>query len=472
MIDTTEPFTPGWWMARLTRQLQAEQIRFGRLDAYRRGVPPLAMGSVNVRGAFYRFQQMARSNFADLIVQAMTERMAVRAIRTAVDSDEGGDQQAWRVWAANELDVDQTDVYRYMATFGRGYASVGMPAVDGGEPVIRAEDPRQTITAEDPVTRRTRAALKMFHDDGSDRDYVYLWLPGEMWVAVRDRKARPYSGVSLDAPVYTPVTFAPAAYTIDEVLSESYAVQDVPVVRFGNRDDRGEFELHLDLLDRINHVILQRVVIATLQAFRQRAIEVQDSADLPDVDDAGVPIDYDDLFSADPGALWRLPAGAKIWESGQVDLQGILASAKDDVLHLAAVTRTPFPMFSPDAANQSAEGAGLTREGLVFKVEDRDRICGRKWAKVASLAFQFKGDSARADLAGLSVDWTPAERYSLAERASADAQAMSLPFEQKLRIIWQLPPDEAARAVSQRADDMVFTQQLAAVQAKVSVAGQ
>jgi hypothetical protein len=465
MIDVSTQGSPGWWMQRLSTRLRAVQRRYTQLDDYRRGVPPLAMGSVNVRSAFYRFQQIARTNFADLTVQAMTERMAVRSIRTAVAQDDGGDRQASAIWAANDLDVDQTDVYRYMGTFGVGYASVGMAPDDGAAPLIRAEDPRQVITAENPVTRKTVAAFKLFHDDADDMDYAYLWLPGQMWVGTHPRRATQPNRGLIDAPVYTPVTFQAGAFSFDSNLSETYDVQAVPVVRFGNRDNRGEFELHLDLLNRINHVILQRVVIATLQAFRQRAIEINDADDLPDVDDAGTPIDYDDLFSADPGALWRLPAGAKIWESGQVDLAGILQSVKDDVLHLAAVTRTPLSMFTPDAAMQSAEGAQLQREGLVFKCEDRSRIAGRAWARVMSLAFAFAGDEARADLGGLMVDWVPAERYSLAERATADAQAVGLPFEQKMRLIWQLTPQEVAVALSQRADDMVFAQQLAAVQA-------
>jgi hypothetical protein len=60
---------------------------------------------------------------------------------------------------------------------------------------------------------------------------------------------------------------------------------------------------HLPILDRINYTILNRLEIATLQAFRQRAIK-----GVPDKDAEGNEIDYDDIFSADPGALWQLPA--------------------------------------------------------------------------------------------------------------------------------------------------------------------
>jgi hypothetical protein len=60
---------------------------------------------------------------------------------------------------------------------------------------------------------------------------------------------------------------------------------------------------------------------------------------------------------------------------GQVDLGPVRQAIRDDVQDLAAVTRTPLFYLTPDAANGSAEGASLAREGLVFKTEDR--IVGR-----------------------------------------------------------------------------------------------
>ena len=468
-IDVTEPQSPGWWMQQLWRQLSAGQKRFQLLEDYRCGRPRLILGSEAVRSAFARFQRVARSNFADVIVQAMVERMAVRAIRTAADATDNGDERAQAMWKANALEIFQSDVYRMMATFGIGYVSLAQPEDDAEFPIITVEDPRQVVTIQDPVNPlKTLAAFKLYHDQMAGEDVAVLWLPGQKVVATRKRAARiappPTEMSFIGPPPLVPVSFSPAAFTIDEARSEEYSVQDIPVVPFGNRDRVGEFELHLDLLDRINHMILQRIVIATLQAFKQRAIELSDQATddpndpraLPTHDDEGNLIDYDDLFSADPGALWRLPVGAKIWESSQADIGGILTAVKDDAMHLAVVTRTPFSMFTPDAANQSAEGAQLQREGLVFKVEDRDRIAGRSWAEVVSIGFKMMGDTDRAPVSGISVDWVPAERYSLAEKAQADAQALSLPWEQKMRLIWQLDPNEVAIASAQRAHDAML----------------
>lgn|GEM_PF-418493 len=493
MIDTTVPGSAGWWMQQLWRQLKDEQPRLDRLDRYRRGQPEIVMGSERLRSAFFRFQNMSRSNFAELIVSAMTNRMAVRSIRTAAAEDDNGDQAAWRIHAANGLDVGQTDLYRLMGTFGGAFVAVGTPEAPGDEPVVTVEDPRQVITAQDALRpTKTVAAFKLYHDVQAQMDYAILWLPGQKWVAQRPRKARVSQYDVARGVTHISVSFSPTAFDMlpvgasgesgiewdaeqpttpmgtlavldpetladyDGPTSESYDLQDVPVVRFGNRDGVGEFELHTDLLDRIAHITLQQMVIATLQAFKQRAIELDPAGgDLPDEDEAGNPINYDEIFEADPGALWRLPAGAKIWESGQVDLQGILSARKDDVLTLAATTQTPFPMFSPDSANQSANGASLYREGLTFKVEDRCRIAGAGWALVYAIAFQLKGDNARGNSADIIVDWAPADRYSILEQAQADAQS-TLPRAQKFARIYGMSPADVKVALAQANQDALM----------------
>lgn len=479
-------------MKKLFRQLRDQQDRLELLDNYRRGRPPLVLGSQRLQSAFYQFQNMARTNFAELIVTARTDRMSVRSIRTAAANDDNGDQQAWRLWTGNCLDIGSTDVFDSMCTFGRAYVAIAAPDDANGLPVITVEDPRQVITAQDPVNpQKTLAAFKIFHDDMHGMDYAYLWLPGQMWVACRPRSVPPPKPVGarwghLDGPPPpTPVAFNPATFTMlpmgqrnldgviefdavqdentlpldegyDGPTSEQYALQLVPVVPFGNRKGIGVFELHTDLLDRINHNILNRIVIATLQAFKQRAIELDPAAGedggLPDEDEDGNPINYDDIFEADPGALWRLPLGAKIWESGQVDLSGITTSSNADILQLSTVTKTPFPTFSPDSANQSANGAQLYREGLSFSVEDLCKIAGRGFALVVAIGFQMVGDKQRGQVADVIVDWAPAERYSIIEMAQADSLSR-LPMAQKFSRIYGMSPADVKIALAQASQE-------------------
>jgi hypothetical protein len=226
----------------------------------------------------------------------------------------------------------------------------------------------------------------------------------------------------------------------------------VPIVPFFNRDHRGEFENHTDLLDRINWIILQRLVITAMQAFRQRATK----GDLPDNDEAGNPIDYAELFKPGPGALWRLPEGVELWESTQTSLQDVLESVKADVTHLAAVTRTPVSVLMPEGQNQSAEGAAFAREGLVFKTEDRITRVDSSWERVMRIAFAMADDT--DDPPDVDVRWMPAERQSLAERYDALSKAGNdVPWRTKMERILQFPADEVDRMEAERASDIMLT---------------
>jgi hypothetical protein len=235
-IDVSTPGSPGWWMQHLWRQLNAEQPRLHRLDLYRRGQPPVVMGvnSERLRTAYARFQSMCRSNFADLIVTAMTNRMSVRAIRTAAANDDNGDQAAWRLWSANGFPVYQTDLYRMMGTFGVAYGAAGSPVDESGEPVLTVEDPRQTITVQDPLQPwRSIAGFKIYHDQQAQKDYAILWLPGQKWVAQRSRKARVPASTNLatsgstQLPGLIPVAFSASAF---DMLPVGQAGKDGPVV--------------------------------------------------------------------------------------------------------------------------------------------------------------------------------------------------------------------------------------------------
>jgi len=481
--DLTVPGSPAWWMNRLAQKLSRDQKRFQILEDYYSGRPPLAWGSEQTRSRFYRFQSMSRTNFAALIVQAPCERTGIRSVSTAADSDVDGDAVAWQLVTENDLDVSIQDVAMLSRKFGRAYLAVAQPDEPGGRSVITAEDPRQMITEADPVRpRRTRAAFKLFHDAEAELDVAILWLPGEKWVATRGRRGATFlprttrSGGLLGVDEPPRVSFSAQGFDLmplrtdpkaDGFWSETYAEQEIPVEPILNKEGLGSFELHTDVLDRLNHLSLQLLVIATLQAFRQRALEVDAAAPpLPEFDEAGNGIDYTDLFESGPDATWLLPPGTKLWESGTADLQGILSAEKQYVLTLSAVTGIPMSMFTPDAATQTAEGAQLMRERLVFSVEQWNRSAGRALARVLSLAFRFMGDDARADVSQLSVSWLPAERYSLAEKGSAAAQAgTTLTWEQIQEFIWQMSPADIAVAKAQRAQDMVLAQQMAALQA-------
>jgi hypothetical protein len=473
VIDGVDDYqSPAWWIKRLSSELlrrnQSPQWRttsltrearppLDLLSDYLRGDPPLPKVAEGWQAGFRQYMRMARMNYAELVVEPTRERMIPIGFRTAASDDENGDSEAARVMAVQDLELKLTDAFDSMLGLGDGYAIVGLPDEESGVPLITAEDPRQVITAHDPATGRGLAGLKLFRDEWDAKDWAFLYLAGErgepvqLWVASRGG----ISGLSASS------RFMPKTWEWDPDRHGAVLPFDrLNVVRFQNRRGVGEFEPHLDVLDRINDTLLDRVVISKIQAYRQRAIrglpETSDGAE-PTEDGSNV-IDYTDVFSADPGSMWQVPEGVEFWESSPVDLGPVRLAIQDDVKALAAVTRTPLHLITPDAANGSAEGAALMREGHLAKVKDRRRRAGSGLAELMSLAFSAMDDEQRADRSGIVTIWEPAEQFSLTERMSAatQAKAAGLPQDAVFTDVMQYRPEDVDRLNGMRAKDLLY----------------
>lgn len=470
--DVDIPGRPGWWLRRLAKQLHEDLPRLQMLHDRHAGNPPLPTGAKNAKAAFQAFQRQARTNFEELIDSAVIERQRPVGFQTAAAGDEDGDAVAAQIWAGNELDVQYKQVAEYARSMGRGYFLLDAPEDEGGIPVITAEDPRNTITEHD-VARPSRilAMLKRYYDPIKQQDVAVVLLPAGVVLAEGEE---PTEWATVHRAVRTRKTtrattrlasILPAAWDWDGdpiVLN----TKRVPGARVGNPNLLAEFERHIPLLDRINHTILQRMVIITMQAFRQRAIKNLPKHypdDYPVEELQGKEIDYEGVFSADPAAIWMLPSfgdkAAEVWESGQLDLTPVLTAIKDDAQHVMAVTRTPFFFLSPEAANGSAEGATLQREGLVFKVEDRNTRDGSALALMMSIAFEMMGDDEGRDQLGeLETMWAPVERHSLTAKADAAVKAKAAGMSSRtiLTDVWQMTPRQAQRELDARATDWLM----------------
>lgn len=458
-IDVKTLNSPGWWLQKLARKRDGRLPDLARLASYIEGNPPLPKGVESMRAAYQEIQKTARINLAESAVTSVSDRISVRSIRTAAATDFDGDEQAKSIWRENNLDIELSDVVENMLGLRDGYMMVGLDPDDAEKVVITGEDPRLVVTIHDPLRQsEVRAGLKMFHDDDEGRDYAYLFLRGEpvvdsfgnktgewtnarRFVAYRERKS---TAVAL--------RFSAATFDWDETRGgaegEELNHRFVPIVRFRNRNGISEFERHTDTLDRINHGILQRMVISLYQAYRLRAVSV-DEDDAPDVDpETGATINYEDILSSDPGAFIKLPLGAKLWEGAQADLNGILSAAKDDVLYFMETTKTPLPAIS-DAVQQSAEGAANIKEGNAFKTERTQKRVAASLAVVFMIAFSCLEDRERSTRGSIRIDYHPSGRYSLSEKYDAFSKSGDLPLETRMAEILQFDPELIAMAKAQ-----------------------
>lgn len=444
------PGTPEWWSTRLRTQLREErkgglwertknstnpQGRPGLdlLHRYISGEPPLTRVSQGWRETMRPYIRKGRLNVAELVVSSASDRVVPMGWVTSVENDIDGDSVAADVAAENGLPIVGADLSRHVLTYRRSHLMLSAPRPGSEVPTITAEDPRFLVVESDQITGQARAALKEGVDEWTGKAMWWLFLPGRVHVA----RSGDRGGVTLGPPQALPTAFS----------------DSIPIYTAVNRDGVGEFERHLDTLDRINDGIFERLIIAKYQAFRQRAVK-----GLPEKDETGAPADYSDVFTADPGALWQLPPGAEMWESQNVDLGPLRMAIKDDLEHLAAATSTPLHMINPDAASGSAAGAETMREGNTFRIRDRRRRVEVALNRAVSDALRVMGHEDRSKLRGIRTIWEPTEVQSVTSRAAAmrDAAQGGVPFEVAAVDFGGFSPADLPRLRGARATDLLF----------------
>lgn len=420
-------------LASCSRELQPRHRLLDTLWSYYVGDPPLPQVADEYRDVFRDVMRKARSNYAPMSVAAMLDRMELQAISTIVDKDLNGDDLATRIMDESGFSAMFKDLLGYLFTMGEAFAMVvpGQPT-----PTIHAIDPRRCVGIADrdnPV--RLAAALVKDYDPIADEQVAHLFLPGQKWT------------LNYDGMKWNRLSDSP------EVVADLDGFGGVPVVRFENAFGLGEYEPHIDLLDRINDTTLQRIVGFWYQALRQRALR----GDPEDGDDGYVDGAADDQqqlsdmgsrLKSGPGALWMIPKDFEIWESAQSDFGPFINAKRDDVKEFAAVTSTPLHLITPDAANGSAEGAGLMRESATAKVRDRRARITPSLKLLWRIAFAMAGDTARGDF--LQLHWGPIEFRTLAEMASAASQAKdTLSVEKIGQKIWSMSPSDIDENIKQ-----------------------
>lgn len=462
LVDTE--FSDEWWFHRLFEAFYARKKR--RDGKYRtrvqwadylwkwyEGNPELPQHTEGWQSQVTKdVLRMGRANLAMLAVESKLDRIQLLGFHPT-DTTDDDDAQTGPEATSRELIAKYGTVFDdsllYASVMGDGYIWCGGVNPRDGLATVTAEDPRSCVTIDDPLDPTTAtAALKMYRNDVQKLEYAHVVMPA---------KEAQYGDI-IDASTGERELLAPALGARIRVATRPSRGTNVSSSWSAGgwewKDDasgefppdvqgRGTFVHHvqapsgigdiepvLDNLERINNMIVDRLWISKFQAFRQRAMQEKDGGDAADRPDpmpendpeTGLPIDWDSILSADPGAVWRLPIGMTIWESTPTDLQGALLSVRDDIKEFAATTRTPIYVFTPDAVSGSATGASLAREGQVFKAE--------KWMKRHSPVFiracadmlAVSGFPSIAD-AKIELKWGPAERITMTERAAAGAAA-------------------------------------------------
>lgn len=449
--------SPLWWVERLSRTLTRKAPKVRQLANYACGDHPLPEGDERARELFKAFQRKARTNYCGLVVSSVNERLHVEGIRAGASGDSHTDAASWNVWQRNNLDADSELVHDCALTLRESFVVVGF---DGTSAVTSVESPFDVVAEAHPLDRRTlRAALKVWADDVTDNRHAVLFLPDSIHYATAPKLGSVFGHVEWTETA-DDFESAPAGYP--------NPLGRVPVVRFVNRptitnDGRAEFEDAIDVQDRINNVVLDRLVIAKLQTYRQRWVK-----GMPSEDEDGSPLDLPFVPGVD--MLWSVdadPSEVEFGEFSQVDLRPLLESARDDVTAFVTLTGLPPHYVAGDLVNASADALAAAEARLVAKVRSRMRAFGEAWEQVLDLAAAWEGRELPDDA---ELIWADPERKTDAQLADAAVkkQAAGVPWRQRMEDL-HYSPQQIDRMEVERATDSLLTPTLFAAPAQPAV---
>lgn len=422
---------------RLLKRLDDRVAPIGALHRYYDGdhaLPPLPE---KANDDVKRLREACTLNLCQLVVDAVIERLAVQGFQFGTEGADGTD--VWReVWQANRLDAD-SDLVHVEALIARRAFVLVWPTDDGGVS-ITPESPAEVLVDYDPDNRRRRvAAIKRFvtKDGTRESSDVTLWLPGEV-----HRWRRPSKGSTWEL-LEDESGGAPA-----ELGGE------IPVVEFlASPDLRGNPHSELDrgvidVQDRINKTVFDRLVMTEFQAFPQRwavGIEVE-------VDEAGRPKQPFEI-GPDKIAVNEDP-GVKFGQWDAAELKPLLEAIESDIHAMAAMTKTPVYYLAQAFSNVSADAIRAAEAGLVKKVERHQRHFGEAWEEVIRLALRLRGDARAADVAS-TVEWANPETRTAAEDADQAVKMLSvLPRSEVWRRLGYSPQDRGRFEADMFADQL------------------
>jgi hypothetical protein len=392
--------------AAAARKLDEQAMRALKFTNYYDGDYPLKHLDGPSRDIFLRLLKESFSNWSELVVNAVAERLQVVGFRFGGQET---DDTAWQIWQANQLDADSEMGQTDSLVCGSTFASV-TPNDDNPTGVdIYLEHPSQTTVLYEPGHRRKRrAAYKRYCADGVDLEVLSLPDATLTWIGDAGGQAMP-AEVSENVTGIVPVVeITPAPRTIGW--------------------PRSELESVVPIQNRINTTIYNRLVASDFGAFRQitaTGIKLQR-------DPSGA---YKPPFNVGADRLLvsenKDAAFSVIPES---NLRGYLDAVEADVQHLAAITQTPPHYLLGKMINIPGSGMKMAETGLVAKIKRRSQHLGEGWEETMRIALGFVGDPRAVDISAETI-WADFESRSEGETVDAliKMKTLGVPNE----VLWQ-----------------------------------
>src|SRR5215475_13330082 len=178
----------------------------------------IALLDTQERQTFRRFLDESQCNWAELVVNAVAERLNVVGFNWGASAD-----TAWAIWQANHLDADSELVQTDGLVTGCGYALVQPDEGNASGVSITAESPLEATVLYQPGSRRERlAGFKRFADWSQNvtevlilPDVIATWHPNEADPVI---EANPAGLVGLVEVCPQPRTVGPPRSELDPAI--------------------------------------------------------------------------------------------------------------------------------------------------------------------------------------------------------------------------------------------------------------
>lgn len=417
MAEATD-LTPVEWLDRLGPKLRDRLDRVAYWRRYYEGDQDLPTGPSQVVDAYRRFQRKARTNLCLPCAESMVHRLQVTGYRDGTSDQQ--DNEVWRLWQAVKLDARQSTIYRRALARSAAYVVVGPDPYRSRTPRVTIEGPENVIVETDPADALRRlAALRLWHDPIAKRWMATLYLPGDRpglpgqrhhWQTTAEHKKATDDGANV-------LRFDAKAW--ESRGEPERSLPDVPVVPFLNGDEgeepSAEFDIGVDVQDRLNLTLLNRLTAERFAAFRQRGLLNY----TPDEDPAtGLPISP---FKPGADHLWTVPPPepgepeAKFVDFAQTDTSQMLRGVEADMRAFAAVTFTPVYYLPGELINIGADTVAALDAGHVAKVHQRMAYWGEALEEVIQLMATVA--ELDRDLSSGEVVWARPENFQPAQVA-------------------------------------------------------
>jgi hypothetical protein len=286
---------------------------------------------------------------------------------------DGLDEQVWNLWTLARLPGRQFTLYRKALSLGSAYAIVGVDPRNPRIPRVTIEGP-ETVTVEvdpgDPLTRL--AALRLWHDGLRKRFFATVYVPGWRY---HFRSIAEYK-TSFTVTDEQRLGFSPEKWEQWTDPTRSGA-GSIPVVPYVNGDEGEEPSAEfagagIDIQDRLNLTVLNRLTAERFGAFRQKALTNY----VPEEDPVtGLPVSpfnlgADQILTVPPPEPGE--AEPKLFDLAQTDTGNMIRGTEQDMRAFAATTRTPvYYLPGGDMVNLSADAIAALDAGHISKIKQR-----------------------------------------------------------------------------------------------------